>query len=86
MSRQATMKILFNHYGGGSGMEVMYTAIYDSCFTDSASLGQFKAPMYWGIYNELITGKTPTTLEGATVADRALLATILVKYTDRFCS
>jgi len=84
MSRQATMKILFNHYGGGSGEELMYAGIYDDCFTDSGTLGQFRAPMYWGIYNELITGKTPTTLGGATVADRALLATILVKYTDRF--
>lgn len=84
MSRQATMKILFNHYGGGSGEEMMYAGIYDDCFTDSGTLGQFRAPMYWGIYHELITGKTPTTLGGATVADRALLATILVKYTDRF--
>lgn len=85
MSRQATMKILFHHYGGGSGEELMYYGIYDSYFTDGATLNeQFKAPMYWGIYNGLIEGKTETTLGGPTVADRALLATTLVKYTDRF--
>ena len=85
MSRQATMKILFYHYGGGSGMETMFTSIYDDFFTDSATLNeQFKAPMYWGIYNGLIEGKTENTLGGPTVADRALLATALVKYTDRF--
>jgi len=85
MSRQATMKILFHHYGGGSGEELMYYGIYDSYFTDGATLNeQFKAPMYWGIYNGLIEGKTENTLGGPTVADRALLATTLVKYTDRF--
>ena len=40
--------------------------------------------MYWGIYNGLIEGRTENTLDGPTVADRALLATVLVKYTDRF--
>ena len=85
MSRQATMKILFHHYGGGSGEELMYYGIYDSYFTDGATLNeQFKAPMYWGIYNGLIEGNTETTLGGPTVANRALLATTLVKYTDRF--
>jgi len=85
MSRQATMKILFHHYGGGSGMEVTFREAYDAFFTDSATLNeQFKAPMYWGIYNGLIEGKTENTLGGPTVADRALLATVLVKYTDRF--
>lgn len=85
MSRQATMKILFHHYGGGSGMEETFRETYDAFFTDSAALNeQFKAPMYWGIYNGLIEGRTENTLGGPTVADRALLATVLVKYTDRF--
>lgn len=85
VSRQATMKILFHLYGGGSGAEVMFTGIYDDYFEDSGSLtDQFKAPMYWGVYNELIEAKTEQTLSGASVADRALLASVLVKYTDRF--
>ena len=38
----------------------------------------------WGLYNGLIEGKTENTIGGPTVADRATLATTLVKYTDRF--
>ena len=85
MSRQATMKIIFNHYGGGVGEELMYYGIYNDNFTDSANMSdEFKRAMYWGIYNDLIDGTTATTLGGPTEANRALLATILVKYTELF--
>lgn len=85
MSRQATMKIIFFHAGGVSGAEQMFTSVYDQHYKDSASLPEWaRAPMYWGIYHDLISGKTEDTLGAATNADRALLAEILVKYTDKF--
>ena len=85
VSRQAALKIVFNYAGGVSGQEVLFTQIYDDAFTDSGTMADWaKAPMYWGIYNELIEGTTKTTLGPAVPATRAELARILVNYVDRF--
>ena len=85
VSRQAALKIVFNYAGGVSGQEVLFTQIYDSTFTDSGTMADWaRAPMYWGIYNELIDGTTKTTLGPAVPATRAELARILVGYVDRF--
>ena len=76
---------MFNYAGGVSGQEVLFTQIYDSTFTDSGTMADWaRAPMYWGIYNELIDGTTKTTLGPAVPATRAELARILVGYVDRF--
>ena len=85
VSRQAALKIVFNYAGGVSGQEVLFTQIYDDAFTDSGTMADWaKAPLYWGIYNELIEGTTETTLGPAVPATRAELARILVGYVDRF--
>lgn len=85
VTRQAAMKILFLYSGGQSGQEAMFAQIYDDTFTDSASLASWaKAPMYWGIYNELISGTSATTLGAGGAATRAQLAKILVNYTEKF--
>ena len=84
VTRQAAMKILYYYAGGVSGQETMFTQIYDDHFTDSGALASWaKAPMYWAIYNELISGTSATTLGVTGTANRAQLAKILVNYADK---
>jgi len=83
LNRAAAMKILFQYAGGVSGMEMTFTGIYDSAYEDSAQIPDWaKAPMYWGVYNEIISGTGKTTLSPAGTATRAQLAKILVNYTN----
>ena len=85
LTREAAMKILFFYSGGISGTEIMFTGIYDSGFTDSAQISSWaKAPMYWGVYNEIISGTGKTTLSPKGTATRAQLAKILIGYLDKF--
>ena len=85
VTRQAAMKILFLYAGGVSGQEALFTQVYDDAFADSGSMASWaKAPMYWGIYHELISGTTATTLGAGNAANRAQLAKILVNYTEKF--
>ena len=78
------MKILFFLAGGVSGGETMLTSIYDDTFTDSGEIASWaKQAMYWGVYQELISGTTATTLSPAGTATRAQLAKILVSYVDK---
>ena len=87
LSRQAAMKVLFLYSGGKSGTETLFTDIYDDQFTDSSTLASWaKAPMYWAVYNKLITGTTTTTLGATQTATRAQLAKILVNYAETFHS
>ena len=87
LSRQAAMKVLFFYSGGASGMETLFTDIYDDQFTDSSTLASWaKAPMYWAVYNKLITGTSATTLGATQPATRAQLAKILVNYAQTFHS
>lgn len=84
VTRQAAMKILYSYAGGVSGQGLMFTQIYDDTFTDSGALAPWaKAPMYWAIYNELISGTSKTTLGATETATRAQLAKILVNYADK---
>lgn len=87
LTRQAAMKVLFLYSGGRSGQETLFTQIYDDNFTDSGNLSQWaKEAMYWAVYNELISGTTPTTLGATKTATRGQLAKILVNYSEAFGS
>lgn len=84
VTRQEAMKILFGYDGGASGMESMFTATYDQHFTDSDQLAAWGKPaMYWGIFKEIITGTSETTLSPQGTATRAQLAKILTVYYDQ---
>ncbi len=84
LTREAAMKILFGYSGGQSGMEAVFTAVYDAVFTDSAAISSWgKAPMYWGVYNVLISGTDKTVLSPQGTATRAQLAKILVNYIEK---
>jgi hypothetical protein len=83
VTRQEAMKILFGYDGGISGMEIMFTGIYDKGFTDSDQIAAWGKPaMYWGVYKSLITGTSDTTLSPNGTATRAQLAKILTGYYD----
>ena len=83
VTRQEAMKILFLYNGGKSGQEVLFTRIYDDTYTDSDTLASWaKAPMYWAVYNEIISGTSDTTLGPRGAATRAQLAKILVNYAE----
>lgn len=85
LTREAAMKILYYYSGGKSGDEKLLTAIYDGFFEDSSSISKWaKDPMYWAVYNELISGTSETTLSPQNTATRAQLAKILVNYVDTY--
>ena len=85
LTRQAAMKILFGYYGGGSGIELILTSVYDETFTDSGLISAWAKPaMYWGVYHEILNGTSPTTLSPGGTMTRAQLAAIMVRYTNRF--
>ena len=87
LTRQAAMKVLFLYSGGRSGQELFFTQIYDDNFVDSGSLSPWaKEAMYWAVYNELLSGTTPTTLGAGGTATRGQLAKILVNYSEVFGS
>lgn len=85
VNRQEAMKILFGFSGGQSGMESMFTSIYDDKFPDSGKVGGFAKPaVYWGIYHGLISGTTSGLLNPRGTATRAQLAKILTNYCEKF--
>ncbi len=85
LTRAAAMKILYFYNGGVSGGELMMTGIYDAGFVDSGALSSWaKAPMYWGVYNGIISGNSASQLNPRGTATRAHLAKILVNYLDKF--
>ena len=56
ITRQEAAKILFYHSGGISGMEALFTMLYDSAFLDSAEIAPWaRAAMYWAYFQEIIS-------------------------------
>ena len=85
LTRQAAMKILFAYHGGGRGAEVLLTDAYESIFTDSGLISAWaRDAMYWAVYQTILSGSTPSTLNPGGIVTRAQLAAIMVRYTDRF--
>ena len=85
VNRQEAMKILFGFSGGQSGMESMFTSIYDDKYPDSGKVGGFAKPaVYWGIYHGLISGTSGGLLNPRGTATRAQLAKILTNYSEKF--
>ena len=85
VERQQAVKILFALSGGNPGAELMFYSIYDETFSDSASIADWaKTPMYWAIYNGIISGASKTTLAPSDHATRAQLAKILIEYINKF--
>lgn len=85
LSRQAAMKILFQHAGGTAGMEQMFYSVYDGIFPDSGKLADWaRAPMYWGVFNTLVEAGDGERLEPTEPATRGQLARAMVRYFEKF--
>jgi len=83
LTRQAAMKLLFGYAGGQAGPEALLYATYDGTYTDSAQISEWgRAPVYWGVYNGILSGNGQSLNPRGTVT-RAQLAAILVRYLDR---
>lgn len=85
VQRQEAVKILYSLAGGAPGVEMMFYKIYDDSFTDSGSIAPWaKVPVYWAVYNGLISGASENTLAPSAYASRAQLAKILTVYIEKF--
>lgn len=81
ITRQEVVTILFRYSGSQSGAETMFTATYDSQFTDSGAIAPWaKSAMYWAIYNGVVNGTSQTTVSPTATATRAEVAAIFVRY------
>lgn len=81
LTRQEAMTILFRYSGSQSGMELMFTSIYDGQFQDSGDIAPWaKSAMYWGVYHELIQGTGDDSLSPLGSASRVQIAKIMTQY------
>ena len=81
LTREAAVKILHAYSGGQSGIELVFSFIYDGYFKDSNQIsGWAKPSVYWGIYYKMLSGTSADTLSPQGTATRAQLAKILVNY------
>lgn len=81
ITRQEVVTILFRYSGAQSGMEQMFSSMYDSQFADSGAIAPWaKTAMYWAIYNGVVNGTSPTTVSPTATATRAEVAAIFVRY------
>jgi len=85
LTRQAAVKILFAYNGSKRGTEVMITSVYDDIFSDSGRISAWaKDAMYWAVYQKIISGTSPSTLDPGGTVTRAQLAAMMVRYAERF--
>ena len=88
VTREQVAAILFRLAGSTSGMELMFTSIYDDYYTDDEKISSYaKAAVYWCIYNYVYCGEA-SVAEGDTLAPKAdatrgQIATMIVRYLDR---
>ena len=89
LTREQLAQILMNKSGQKSGMETMFTSIYDSQYRDSGSIASWAKPaFYWSLYNGILCGSDSVdikdTLNAKQPASRAQIAVMLVKYQEKF--
>ena len=85
LTRQAAVKILFACNGSKRGTEVMLTSVYDDIFSDSGRISAWaKDAVYWAVYQKIISGTSPSTLDPGGIVTRAQLSAIMVRYVERF--
>ena len=88
VTREQLATILHRMAGTPTGMEAMFTGVYDSSFSDSGEVGDWaKAALYWTVYNEIYCGEHSVaignTLAPTAPADRAQIAVMITRYLDK---
>jgi hypothetical protein len=85
VTRQQVATTLYRLSGSNTGMEALFTSLYDAQYPDSGDLGAWaKSAVYWAIYNEIYCGQSSVSV-GATLtpklpATRAQIAVMVVNY------
>lgn len=88
VSREQLATILFRLAGSTSGMEMMFTSIYDDYYDDEQDISSYaKAAVYWCVFNEVYCGEAAVD-EGHTLAPKAdatrgQIAVMMIRYLDR---
>lgn len=88
VTREQVAAILFRLAGSTSGMELMFTSIYDDYYKDEQTISSYaKSAVYWCIYNYIYCGEA-SVAEGDTLAPKAdatrgQIAVMMVRYLDR---
>ncbi len=83
VTREQAVAILFRYSGGVSGMETLFSAVYQSKFEDSGAVASYaRAAFDWAIYNGVVSGTSETTLSPKKPASRAQIAAILLNFVD----
>lgn len=84
VTRQQAAAMLFRCSGGQSGGELLFTAVYDAHFSDSAAIAAWAKPaVYWAVFNEVITGVGADRIAPTAPATRAQVAAIFLRYLDQ---
>lgn len=88
VTREQLAAILHRLAGGASGMEILFTAIYDESFVDEDKVSAYaKAAIYWCVFNEVYCGETTVAVKDEiapkTDATRSQIAVMLVRFLDR---
>ena len=88
VTREQVAAILFRLAGSTSGMELMFTSIYDDYYKDEQTISSYaKSAVYWCIYTYVYCGEA-SVAEGDTLAPKAdatrgQIAVMMVRYLDR---
>lgn len=90
VTREQLVTVLHRLSGEGSGMELMFTSIYNQNHADYGKISDFaKAATYWAVYNEIYCGETaPAFATGEPFAplepaSRGQIAVMIIRYLDR---
>lgn len=90
VTRQQLAAVLFRLSGGASGMELLFTSIYDEHFTDEEKIADYaKAATYWCVFNKVYCGESVVDMNDTTVlaptadATRGQIAVMIIRYLDR---
>ncbi len=83
LTREAALRILYDHAGGISGTEILLYSIYDDYFEDSGSISAWaRAAVYWSVYHSLAEGTGEGRMAPGEAVTLAQAAKILVRYMD----
>lgn len=87
VTREQIVTVLHRMEGEPSGMEQMFTSVYDAQFTDSAKVRSYaRNAMYWTIYEEIYCGEASLTVGTELVpqgeATRSQIAVMIVRYLE----
>ena len=90
VTREQVAAILFRLSGSTSGMELMFTSIYDTELKDAKEISNYaKAAVYWCIFNSVYCGEASDNVNDTLVvapkadATRGQIAVMIIRYLDR---